>query len=466
MDFGAARMAVGERSQSLSVVLREGYAPEEQYRRNGDQGPWTDVYAIAATLYQCITGVTPPPALDRMHNDIAQSPRELGVFIPPEAEAALLRALSVSVSGRFQSVEAFENALAPGGFRTPPPPPEPPPNPQPWHGPPLPSALPAFTLFDSGSVGLATFLASPLAGAALMTINYRRLGKGGAAAGVIAAGIAITGVGILLGYLLPDYASIGVAIGLLFAMKGYAQSTQGQAVEEHVRQGGRKASRWAAAGIALGLLAAIAAVIFAGAFGVALLNADPKVVIGSKDEVHYTGLATKESAQALGDALKRIGYFSDKGFVVVLSKGADGAVVSFIVKPGTWDRPEMIDDFEDMGRQVASSVGGFPIQVRLADLARVTKKQLTVGRVGIGDRDEIYYYGTATESESKAAAEVLKSDGYFQGRGATVFLAKNDAGPALTFVVKEGFWESPSNVVNLLRRWCAMSRPIGRRSAD
>ena len=113
LDFGAARFEAGERSQSLSVVLKEGYAPEEQYRRSGHQGPWTDVYASAATLYRAITGVIPPPALDRLHSDSLKPPSGFGVTIPPAAEAALMRALAVRAGDRFQSVDTFQGALQP-----------------------------------------------------------------------------------------------------------------------------------------------------------------------------------------------------------------------------------------------------------------------------------------------------------------------------------------------------------------
>lgn len=66
IDFGAARQAVGERSMSLTAVLTQGFAPFEQYHKLGQQGPWTDIYALAAVMYRCVTGVTPPESTARM----------------------------------------------------------------------------------------------------------------------------------------------------------------------------------------------------------------------------------------------------------------------------------------------------------------------------------------------------------------------------------------------------------------
>lgn len=111
LDFGAARYAIGEHSKSLSVLLKPGYAPEEQYRTRGNQGPWTDVYAVGATIYKALTGQTPPEALDRLENDTIRRPSELGVYIDRRIEDALMQALSVRAVGRYQNIRAFYNAI-------------------------------------------------------------------------------------------------------------------------------------------------------------------------------------------------------------------------------------------------------------------------------------------------------------------------------------------------------------------
>ncbi|MDH3234438.1 MAG: serine/threonine protein kinase [Alphaproteobacteria bacterium] len=94
IDFGAAREALGEKSQSLTSIFTPGYAPPEQYHRRGNQGPWTDIYALGATFYRCITGERPPPAVERVMTD---------EYVPVGANAAkdyppaLLRAVDASL---------------------------------------------------------------------------------------------------------------------------------------------------------------------------------------------------------------------------------------------------------------------------------------------------------------------------------------------------------------------------------
>jgi serine/threonine protein kinase len=71
IDFGAARQAIGVRSQSISTILTPGYAPIEQYSTRGNQGPWTDIYALAAVGYVCLTGenLSHYEATERIRND-------------------------------------------------------------------------------------------------------------------------------------------------------------------------------------------------------------------------------------------------------------------------------------------------------------------------------------------------------------------------------------------------------------
>lgn len=69
LDFGAARQVMAERSQSLSVILKPGFAPLEQYQKKGRQGPWTDIYSLGATLYYSMTLDTLEDPMTRMEDD-------------------------------------------------------------------------------------------------------------------------------------------------------------------------------------------------------------------------------------------------------------------------------------------------------------------------------------------------------------------------------------------------------------
>ncbi len=111
IDFGAARYSTGEKSKSLDVVLKHGYAPVEQYSRRGRQGPFTDVYSMAATYYYAITGKVPQDAVDRMSEDELIPPSEHGARIRESTEQVLLKALAVNASDRYPTMNAFYSAL-------------------------------------------------------------------------------------------------------------------------------------------------------------------------------------------------------------------------------------------------------------------------------------------------------------------------------------------------------------------
>lgn len=111
LDFGAARNVSATANKSLSVMLKPGYAPEEQYRSKGDQGPWTDVYALCATMYKCITGVTPDDSTQRVFSDELKTPSALGISIDPVIEQALLKGLNVMQKDRYQNIDELLNGF-------------------------------------------------------------------------------------------------------------------------------------------------------------------------------------------------------------------------------------------------------------------------------------------------------------------------------------------------------------------
>ena len=110
-DFGAARVTNSEDNKSITVVLKRGYAPEEQYRAKGVQGAWTDVYALCATMYRMITGVTPQEALERNIEDNVEPLSKFDENIWPEIEYAIMKGLSLKAEDRYQNVTDLINAL-------------------------------------------------------------------------------------------------------------------------------------------------------------------------------------------------------------------------------------------------------------------------------------------------------------------------------------------------------------------
>ncbi len=124
IDFGSARQALGHHSQSLTAVVTDGYAPFEQYERGGDQGPWTDIYAIGAVMFRCLVGHRPPTATKRLsaHYKGAPDPAAQGfATLRQRASKQLARAiegaLMVNAEDRPQSIADYRALLADTGAR-------------------------------------------------------------------------------------------------------------------------------------------------------------------------------------------------------------------------------------------------------------------------------------------------------------------------------------------------------------
>lgn len=113
LDFGAARYASTNMSKSLSAIYKQGFAPYEQYQSSKEQGPWSDVYALAATLYYMITGIIPQESMNRLtkEDDKLIPPKKIIKEIPKNLNNAIMNAMIVYPTQRTQSVTEFKNEI-------------------------------------------------------------------------------------------------------------------------------------------------------------------------------------------------------------------------------------------------------------------------------------------------------------------------------------------------------------------
>ncbi|MEG1752364.1 MAG: FHA domain-containing serine/threonine-protein kinase [Christensenella sp.] len=120
IDFGAARFVMRERDKSLSVVLKKGYAPPEQYSSHGYQGPWTDIYALACTMYGFLSGQSVPDSMDRLSAGVNVIPLcELRNDVPKGFSNMIEKAMQLDYKKRYSStLEMLEEAMKSKEFGT------------------------------------------------------------------------------------------------------------------------------------------------------------------------------------------------------------------------------------------------------------------------------------------------------------------------------------------------------------
>lgn len=110
LDLGAAKLS-DKQEEVIDIVLKPGYSPVEQYDNTSKVGPWTDVYALGASLYVMLTGVKPEESTNRKITDEVKSPHEIDASIPVNLSNCIMKAMAVEKHMRFKNVSEFLKTL-------------------------------------------------------------------------------------------------------------------------------------------------------------------------------------------------------------------------------------------------------------------------------------------------------------------------------------------------------------------
>lgn len=110
IDFGAARFSSAE-EKNFTIVLKPGFAPPEQYAQTSEQGPKTDIYALGATLYYCLTGEEPEESTNRKANDTLVAPKAINPNIEQYLSDTIMKAMAMEPALRFKDIDEFEKAI-------------------------------------------------------------------------------------------------------------------------------------------------------------------------------------------------------------------------------------------------------------------------------------------------------------------------------------------------------------------
>jgi hypothetical protein len=253
---------------------------------------------------------------------------------------------------------------------------------------------PPYKLFRPAAVVWATFFSNFFGGAAILAVNYRRLGNHAAARTTL-----LTAGGLLVAYmtalvLLAERFTGAVwlaNLAILWVMSAIARRLQGKSYEAHIRRGGQQASTLVAIGIGLlcgvltvGLIVGLAVAgeeLLRGA-GASRPDYGTRIDFGDQTELYYGKGVTESEARRVEHVLREQGVFAGPGAKTVQVRKESGRfVVAFVMRDDAWNDPAVVQYFAALGDAISRGpLGGRPVTVELCDQFLHSRKSIHPGR--------------------------------------------------------------------------------------